>query len=78
MNSGLATALNSIKLNIATALKNSGKSNQSQLVAVSKTFPTEIIKEVYDLGQRDFGENYVDEFIEKSKQVSKCLKTLVA
>lgn len=40
-----------------------------QLVAVSKTKPVEDIKEFYDLGQRDFGENYVQELIEKQPQL---------
>jgi PLP dependent protein len=35
------------------------------LVAVSKTKPAESIQELYDLGQRDFGENYVQELVEK-------------
>ncbi|MBO9564849.1 MAG: YggS family pyridoxal phosphate-dependent enzyme [Niastella sp.] len=35
------------------------------LVAVSKTKPVEDIKVLYDLGQRDFGENYVQELAEK-------------
>jgi PLP dependent protein len=35
------------------------------LVAVSKTKPVGDIKELYDLGQRDFGENYVQELVEK-------------
>lgn len=36
-----------------------------ELVAVSKTHPPEKIKEVYDLGQRIFGENKVQEMVEK-------------
>jgi pyridoxal phosphate enzyme (YggS family) len=36
-----------------------------QLVAVSKTHPVSAIQEVYDLGQRVFGENRVQEVIEK-------------
>ena len=36
-----------------------------QLVAVSKTKPTELIKEAYDAGQLDFGENKVQELREK-------------
>ncbi len=36
-----------------------------QLVTVSKTHPVEIIQQVYDLGQRVFGENKVQELIEK-------------
>ena len=35
------------------------------LVAVSKTKPVSDIQELYDLGQRDFGENYVQEVADK-------------
>jgi PLP dependent protein len=41
------------------------QSQQVTLVAVSKTKPTSDIQELYDLGQRDFGENYVQELAEK-------------
>ncbi len=40
--------------------------NQAVLVAVSKTKPVEEIRELYALGQRDFGENYVQELMEKA------------
>ncbi|PIF45637.1 hypothetical protein CLU96_2646 [Chryseobacterium sp. 52] len=36
-----------------------------QLVAVSKTHPVEAVQEVYDLGQKVFGENKVQELMEK-------------
>ena len=36
------------------------------LVAVSKTKPAEDILELYNLGHRDFGENYVQELAEKA------------
>lgn len=36
-----------------------------QLVAVSKTHPSSAIQEVYDLGQKVFGENKVQELVEK-------------
>ena len=39
------------------------------LVAVSKTKPVEDIKELYELGQRDFGENYVQELADKQAQL---------
>ena len=39
------------------------------LVAVSKTKPVEDIKELYDLGHRDFAENYVQALEEKHKQL---------
>ena len=41
------------------------QSTQTTLVAVSKTKPASDIQELYDLGQRDFGENYVQELAEK-------------
>jgi pyridoxal phosphate enzyme (YggS family) len=42
---------------------------KTTLVAVSKTKPVSDIKELYDLGQRDFGENYVQELTEKQSQL---------
>ena len=36
------------------------------LVAVSKTKPVEDIQAAYDAGHRNFGENYVEEFVEKA------------
>jgi PLP dependent protein len=35
------------------------------LVAVSKTKPASLILEAYEAGQRDFGENYVQELVDK-------------
>ncbi|WP_051711328.1 YggS family pyridoxal phosphate-dependent enzyme [Andreprevotia chitinilytica] len=40
------------------------------LLAVSKTFPSEAIAELYHCGQRAFGENYVQELTEKSAALS--------
>src|SRR3954465_3503715 len=40
-----------------------------QLVAVSKVQSVEDIKKMYELGQRDFGENYVQELVEKQAQL---------
>lgn len=39
------------------------------LVAVSKTKPASDILELYNLGHRDFGENYVQELVEKQPQL---------
>lgn len=41
------------------------KPEKVQLVAVSKMQTVGDIKKLYDLGQRDFGENYVQELVEK-------------
>ena len=38
---------------------------KATLVAVSKTKPVEELQTLYDLGQRDFGENYVQELVDK-------------
>jgi PLP dependent protein len=40
-----------------------------QLVAVSKTKSVQEIEELYNLGQRDFGENYVQELVEKQSKL---------
>ncbi|MGN6532328.1 MAG: YggS family pyridoxal phosphate-dependent enzyme [Ginsengibacter sp.] len=50
------------------------KSKNVTLVAVSKTKPVEDILELYDLGQRDFGENYVQELVEKYKHLPKDIR----
>lgn len=39
--------------------------NNIQLVAVSKTHPVEMVQQIYDLGQKVFGENKVQELVEK-------------
>ena len=44
------------------------------LVAVSKTKPIADIQEMYELGQRDFGENYVQELAEKASQLPKDIR----
>lgn len=41
------------------------------LVAVSKTKPSSDIQELYDLGQRHFGENYVQELVAKHEELPK-------
>lgn len=41
-----------------------------RLVAVSKTKPAEDVRRAYLAGQRDFGENYVQELIEKAAQLT--------
>jgi pyridoxal phosphate enzyme (YggS family) len=43
--------------------------DQIQLLAVSKTKPVSLIKQAYRSGLRHFGENYVQESIEKIQQV---------
>ncbi len=39
---------------------------RATLVAVSKTKPAEAVRALYDAGQREFGENYVQELVDKA------------
>jgi pyridoxal phosphate enzyme (YggS family) len=50
------------------------KEKNVTLVAVSKTKPVEDILELYHLGQRDFGENYVQELVQKYQQLPKDIR----
>ncbi len=54
-----------------TELKNYLSSRQVELVAVSKTKPTSDITELYDQGQRIFGENRVQELVSKHEELPK-------
>ncbi|MCF8237865.1 MAG: YggS family pyridoxal phosphate-dependent enzyme [Saprospiraceae bacterium] len=50
-------------------LQSSVKSAGARLIAVSKTHSTSEIKTVYDQGVRDFGENKVQELLEKAPEL---------
>src|SRR5207248_10558020 len=43
--------------------------SQIKLLAVTKVFPASAIREAYELGLREFGENYVQEFEGKAPEV---------
>ena len=43
--------------------------HECTLVAVSKTKPVDLIKDAYEAGCRDFGENYVQELVDKIPQL---------
>lgn len=47
------------------------KEKNAVLVAISKTKPVEEIREVYDAGQRAFGENKVQELVQKYEELPK-------
>lgn len=55
-------------------IKSELDAKQVTLVAVSKTKPASDILELYELGQRDFGENYVQELVEKAEQLPKDIR----
>ena len=58
-----------VNTEIYTALKQELDAKNVILVAVSKTKPVIDILALYNLGQRDFGENYVQELCDKQKQL---------
>ncbi|XP_034487904.1 pyridoxal phosphate homeostasis protein [Drosophila innubila] len=74
INAGLQHVLKQIELTLQKRSKEI-IAPKPLLVAVSKTKPAECIIEAYNAGQRHFGENYVQELVEKSQHpdiLSKC------
>lgn len=62
----LRERLEQVEQRIESAVRRSGrKRSDITLVAVTKKFSSEIIREAYQLGLRVFGENYVQEFEDK-------------
>lgn len=58
--------IDNVKFKIATALASAGRrADEVELLAVSKTFSEEIIREAVDAGMRLFGENKVQELLTK-------------
>jgi pyridoxal phosphate enzyme (YggS family) len=62
----LSTHLQSVHRHIHDACRAAGRDEDSvQLLAVSKTQPADAVRAVYATGQRAFGENYVQEALDK-------------
>ncbi|KAG7157917.1 Pyridoxal phosphate homeostasis protein-like [Homarus americanus] len=66
----VARALKCVLARVSTATKGrrpdvAALGSQARLVAVSKTKPKEMIIEAYSAGQRHFGENYIQELVDK-------------
>jgi pyridoxal phosphate enzyme (YggS family) len=67
----IANNLQSVHQRIGDACAASGRSPGGvQLLAVSKTFPAEAVREAHAAGQRAFGENYVQEALAKIAALS--------
>ena len=59
----LRERLEEVEGRIASAVKRAGRArSEVTLIAVTKKFPADVIREAYELGLRRFGENYVQEF----------------
>ena len=54
----------------AAASRAHRKASDIRLIAVTKVFPATAIRDAYELGLRDFGENYVQEFEGKAPQIA--------
>ena len=62
--------LASVEAQIQAACRKAGRNREDvTLIAVSKTNPVQRIREAYDLGIRDFGENKVKEMLGKEPQL---------
>ena len=67
---GAVAAFRSVMLRVQQAAERSGtKPDRVRVVAVSKTKPISMIRQLYDAGHRVFGENYVQEIVEKAPQL---------
>ncbi len=64
--SSIADHLLAVRARLERAALDCGRDpKQVRLIAVSKTFPAEAVREAYRAGQRAFGESYVQEAVEK-------------
>jgi len=62
----ISDRLAEVRERIAAAARSAGRDPSSvRLIAVSKTFPLDLVRDAYAAGQRDFGENRVQEALEK-------------
>lgn len=62
--------LNDVRGRIERAVKRASRAPGSVvLCAVSKTKPSALIRAAYQAGQRDFGENYVQELVQKAREL---------
>jgi pyridoxal phosphate enzyme (YggS family) len=69
--SDVANAVSKVRARIADACRRVGRdSGGVQLLAASKFQPAAAIRAAYAAGQRDFGENYVQELAQKAAELS--------
>ncbi len=66
----IAENIQNIEENLKNACLRAGRNPQDvSLICVSKTFPAENIIEAFEAGAADFGENYVQELVEKRNRL---------
>ena len=65
-----AVALRAVLAREGRAAERSGRAAEAaRVVAVGKTKPVSMLRQLYDAGHRCFGENYVQEIVTKAPQV---------
>ena len=69
MQKELRTQINNLELSIKSASADASRKSDITTIAVSKKKTIEHIKCAYDLGIRNFGENYAQELEEKARQL---------
>jgi pyridoxal phosphate enzyme (YggS family) len=68
----IAGNLQAVEATIQAACASAGRArNEVELLAVSKTFPAESVVEAMAAGQRAFGENYLQEALDKMQEVAR-------
>ncbi len=71
----IAENIKHVQDNIKKACEKSGRSEETvRLIAVSKTKPVEMLMEAYQCGCRDFGENKVQELVDKYEKMPKDIR----
>lgn len=69
--SSVSDQLEQVRQRIVAAASASGRAaGDVRLLAVSKTKPVAMIREAYAAGQRDFGENYLQELVRKAEELA--------
>ena len=71
LNESLGSSYDQARERLRSALEAAGRAQDAaKLLAVSKTKPAAMIRQVWQLGQREFGENYLQEALEKQTELA--------
>jgi uncharacterized pyridoxal phosphate-containing UPF0001 family protein len=76
--SNLENRIRVVEERLTRALQKAGRRRSDiQLVAVTKKFSSAIIREAHQMGLREFGENYVQEFAVSARSLASCLAPVI-
>ncbi|BBI59278.1 hypothetical protein HSBAA_05840 [Vreelandella sulfidaeris] len=71
LNESLGYSYAQARERLRSALEDAGRAKDAaKLLAVSKTKPAAMIRQAWQLGQREFGENYLQEALEKQTELA--------